>query len=144
MSRRHWWSREPVASEKPSSDPGQAAPGRRPKALRPDASRIGDRARAALGLDRELRAASPQVIARGVAPSEPFSSGHDTRGSRECADRIGPHPDEPIRTRTMARLYAQQGLEERALRIYEYLLEKEPDAELAREAAALAALVKSK
>ena len=48
--------------------------------------------------------------------------------------------DEPIRTRTFARLLAAQGHVERALSIYAYLLDQNPgDAALADEAAALRA-----
>jgi hypothetical protein len=51
-----------------------------------------------------------------------------------------PPDDEPIRTRTLARLLAQQGHRQRAAAMYEALLEKQPDDdELRTELAALRA-----
>jgi hypothetical protein len=67
----------------------------------------------------------------------------------ECRPEPAPEPavakpvcSEPIRTRTLARLLASQGYEERALSIYEYLLAQPgSDAGLLAEASALRAKV---
>lgn len=73
------------------------------------------------------------------------SAAHSERSEAEQADRhhanvaIQPHerfevpPEEPIQTRTMARLLASQGHRERALKIYDRLLARHPEDDSLRD-----------
>jgi hypothetical protein len=76
----------------------------------------------------EPAATVPEAAAAAPVPAAPSTA------------PVVPECDEPIRTRSMARLLASQGYPERALAIYAYLLAKDgSDPALALEAAALRA-----
>jgi hypothetical protein len=100
----------------------------------------------ALAFAEHTPCASPPV----TAPSESSpkveslsTTVHDSQLPRRATAAQTPRAtpcDEPIRTRTFARLLAAQGHAERALSIYAYLLDREPeDATLREEEAALRA-----
>jgi hypothetical protein len=77
--------------------------------------------------------APPVAPSQLPAPDEPHTADPDERGNEE--------DDGPL-TRTMADLYARQGLHRRALRVYRLLLEQAPDdAGLRERVEAMVALV---
>lgn len=88
--------------------------------------------------DRALRTAG-LPCAPSIAAGEPPCGGVDIVRGERVPERQPPNIcSEPIRTRTMARLLADQGERERALSIYEHLIaEGSDDAELLAEARAL-------
>ena len=95
-----------------------------------------ERMREVLERDRALASAAlpePAPVPSAVAPPAPV-----TPAAAPATQCDMPECDEPIRTRSMARLLASQGYPERALTIYAYLLAKDAtDPALAAEAAAL-------
>ena len=100
-----------------------------------DAAAVGERLRDAVYRDRGLRAALAQSAHPPAA-----CSGEGAPGAVHApptADDAAAY--EPIRTRTMARLLAQQGAYARALRMYDAILEEDPDPRLQHEADALRA-----
>ena len=109
------------------------------------AARSSERMREVLERDRALahadQAASPLVRSSEVQPGLAPAPSAVTSGARgtKAEHAPGANPcDEPIRTRTFARLLSAQGHVERALAIYAYLLEQHPeDAALVAEEAAL-------
>jgi hypothetical protein len=89
-------------------------------------------------------------VAAAASPPEPKPSppppnhsaavgGVEARGSAHEQDHEPVTCDEPIRTRTMARLLAAQGHKQRALSIYNVLLASDHDPELRAEAERLRA-----
>lgn len=89
-----------------------------------------DRLREVLDRDRALIAAEPAKVVDAAPPAPPPPSA-------PAPSEPGPSDleQEPIRTRTMARLLAAQGYRARALTIYEALLrEDQTDADLRAEA----------
>ncbi len=106
-----------------------------------------ERMREVLERDRALASAAlPDPPAPAPVPSpgpEPVATVPAPAAAAPVADApsttpVVPECDEPIRTRSMARLLAGQGHPERALAIYAYLLAKDAtDPTLAAEAAAL-------
>ena len=85
-------------------------------------------------------AAPPEVAEPEVAASPPVVNAAESPAATANADEP-PICDEPIRTRSMARLLASQGHHRRALSIYDVLLATNAaDATLAAEAAALRSL----
>jgi hypothetical protein len=96
-----------------------------------------ERTRTVLAIDRSTRA---QAAALVVAPApRPMLA---PTGVAEGRTDVRVPCDEPIRTRSMARLLAQQGHPQRALSILEYLLARNAaDAELRAEAEAVRAVI---
>jgi hypothetical protein len=68
------------------------------------------------------------VAAKPTAPEPPAPEPPKAPAAPAPAPASSPPPDdEPIRTRTLARLLAQQGHRQRAAAMYETLLEEQPD-----------------
>lgn len=78
------------------------------------------------------------LTAREIPPSLMAATPPASRPGEEASRKTGGPSEEPIATRTMARILAAQGHRDRARAIYAQLMEHEPgDAALAAEAAAL-------
>jgi hypothetical protein len=109
--------------------PGERLPWARAKPT----AEAGLRLRTVLEIDRYMQAQEARLLRAAVpaplvAPSAPARA---AAAERETCD-------EPIRTRSMARLLAKQGHGQRALTIYDYLLAGNPsDGELRAEADAV-------
>lgn len=102
-----------------------------------------ERVREILERDRALTFAGPPAAARAQpAHAEPVDAAPVTTARAGGDDAPAPVLcEEPIRTRTMARLLAAQGHVERALSIYAHLLRQSPgDSALLEEAAAARAI----
>jgi hypothetical protein len=101
--------------------------------LASDAGRTGQRLRDVVERDRALGA----VVAKAPKQAPTPEPAPELPPSERAQASV---PNEPIRTRTMARLLAAQGYRARALAIYEELIQRNPsDRELADEAAPLRA-----
>jgi hypothetical protein len=101
-----------------------------------------ERMREVLERDRALASAAlPDPPAPAPSPGpEPAATVPAPAAAAPATTPVVPECDEPIRTRSMARLLASQGYPERALAIYSYLLAKDAtDPTLEAEAAALRA-----
>jgi hypothetical protein len=94
----------------------------------PDGGRHVERTRAVLERDRALRASavSPPTPA-SPAPAAPASASPPAPPVQLTAIVEGVACDEPIRTRSMAKLLAAQGHPDRALAILRYLSARSPD-----------------
>lgn len=98
----------------------------------PDGGRHVERTRAVLERDRALRASSATKTAapaarKAEARSKPASAPPPPPPVQLTAIVEGVQCDEPIRTRSMAKLLAAQGHPDRALAILRYLLALNPD-----------------
>ncbi len=95
-----------------------------------------ENAEALRGLEELAEAAAAEVVAAEVVAEEPAASGADAAAS-ELEPIVGEAAGEAVEdgpvTRTMAELYARQGLHLRALRVYQQLLERDPHDEGLRE-----------
>lgn len=103
----------------------------------PDAA---ERTRTVLAIDRSTRAQASPPAPRPAPRLQPAVAKPVPRPPEPTAD-AAPPCDEPIRTRSMARLLAKQGHPSRALAILEYLARSGADAELQAEIEALRAAI---
>ncbi len=125
----------------PAARPSPSAPRREP--ARPEPPRATHAVATARTEAAPAPAPAPPKAAPAPAPAPPKAAPAPvTRAERPQAPepsaappRASAPPDEPILTRTMAGVLSAQGFHERALRIYDHLLARDPgDGDLASEA----------